>query len=118
MIVDYLIQFRMVCSVSTLSLIHIYTLRSVGHEGVGQTAVDDSADELVGVQNAGIDHDGHSPVSYTHLDVYKRQAYTLLYTTCAGFAPNAGIMSLIMSDSCTRMVSPCKSSSPVTFSRV
>ena len=32
------------------------TLGSIGHEGVGQTAVDDSADELVGVQNAGIDH--------------------------------------------------------------
>ena len=28
-------------------------------EGVGQTAVDDSADELVGVQNAGVNDDGH-----------------------------------------------------------
>ena len=35
------------------------TLGSVGHEGVGQTAVDDSADELVGVQNAGVNDDGH-----------------------------------------------------------
>ena len=35
------------------------TLGCVGHEGVGQAAVDDRADELIGVQDARIDDDGH-----------------------------------------------------------
>ena len=39
--------------------VHGDALRSVGHEGVRQTAVDDGTDELVGVEHARIGDDGH-----------------------------------------------------------
>ena len=50
------------------------------------------------------------PYLYTDADQMWRcllytSAYTLLYTTFTGFAPRSVIISLIMSDSCTRMVS-------------
>ena len=36
--------------------------------------------------------DGHNPVSYTHLDVYKRQVYTLII---AAFIPNKQVFGFV-----------------------
>ena len=59
--------------IDELSVLPGETVALVGASGSGKTTLINVLTRFVDVQSGAVYLDNHEPVSYTHLDVYKRQ---------------------------------------------